>query len=60
MYPLNSKKETQSFPDAEGFWRICIPDYSLIVSLLCQVTQKKNDFVWGSEQQQTFDQINRK
>lgn len=34
-----------------------IPDYSLIVSLLCQVTQKKNDFNWGPEQQQAFEQI---
>lgn len=40
-----------------GFWRMHVPNYSLIVSLLCQVTQKKNDFKWGPEQQQAFEQL---
>ena len=34
-----------------------VPNYSLIVSPLYQVTQKKNDFAWGPEQQQAFEQI---
>ena len=34
-----------------------IRDYSLIVNLLYQVIQKKNDFMWGPEQQQAFEQI---
>jgi len=37
-----------------------IRDYSLIVNLLYQVIQKKNDFMWGPEQQQAFEQINQK
>ncbi|RMC18935.1 hypothetical protein DUI87_03533 [Hirundo rustica rustica] len=34
-----------------------IPEYSQIVSPLCLVTRKKNDFYWGPEQQQAFAQI---
>ena len=34
-----------------------IPNYSLIVSPLYQVTRKKNDFKWGPEQRQAFEQI---
>lgn len=33
-----------------------IPDYSLILRPLPQVMQK-NDFLWGPEQQQAFEQI---
>ncbi|KAK4806835.1 hypothetical protein QYF61_005631 [Mycteria americana] len=33
-----------------------IPNYSLIVSPLYQVTRKKNNFKWGPEQRQAFDQ----
>ncbi|RMC19963.1 hypothetical protein DUI87_00808 [Hirundo rustica rustica] len=49
-----SKKETQAFLGATGFWRMHIPEYSQIVSPLFLVTCKKNDFQWGPEQQQTF------
>ena len=34
-----------------------VPNYSLIVSPPYQVTRKKNDFTWGPEQQQAFEQI---
>ncbi|GAB0195073.1 hypothetical protein GRJ2_001972600 [Grus japonensis] len=34
-----------------------IPNYSLIVSPLYQVTWKKNSFKWGPEQRQAFEQI---
>ncbi|GAB0208254.1 hypothetical protein GRJ2_003291100 [Grus japonensis] len=34
-----------------------IPNYSLIVSPLYHVIQKKNDFKWGPEQRQAFEQI---
>ncbi|GAB0209291.1 hypothetical protein GRJ2_003394800 [Grus japonensis] len=34
-----------------------IPNYSLIVSPLYHVTWKKNDFKWGPEQRQAFQQI---
>ncbi|KFP95064.1 hypothetical protein N329_01970, partial [Haliaeetus albicilla] len=55
--PPPSKKETQTFLGVVGFWRMHIPDHSLIVSPLYQVTRKKNDFKWDPEQQQAFEQI---
>ncbi|KFQ59744.1 hypothetical protein N334_13653, partial [Pelecanus crispus] len=57
MSPPTSKKDTQAFLGVVGFWRIHIPNYSLIVSPLYQVTRKKDDFKWGPEQQQAFEQI---
>ncbi|KAF4789323.1 hypothetical protein TURU_152346 [Turdus rufiventris] len=57
MSPLTSKKETQAFLGATGFWRMHIPEYSQIVSPLYLVTRKKNAFHWGAEQQQVFAQI---
>ncbi|RMC10167.1 hypothetical protein DUI87_12966 [Hirundo rustica rustica] len=57
MSPPTSKKETQAFLGAIGFWRMHIPEYSQIVSPLYLVTHKKNDFHWGPEQQQAFAQI---
>ncbi|RMC15943.1 hypothetical protein DUI87_08150 [Hirundo rustica rustica] len=57
MSPPTSKKETQAFLGAIGFWRMHIPEYSQIVSPLYLVTCKKNDFHWGPEQQQAFAQI---
>ncbi|GAB0209136.1 hypothetical protein GRJ2_003379300 [Grus japonensis] len=57
MSPPTNKKETQAFLGVVGFWRMHIPNYSLIVSPLCHVTQKKNDFKWGPEQGQAFEQI---
>ncbi|KAJ7427995.1 hypothetical protein WISP_02281 [Willisornis vidua] len=57
MSPPTSKKETQAFLGAIGFWRMYIPEHSQIVSPLNLVTHKKNDFHWGPEQQQAFDQI---
>ncbi|RMC09799.1 hypothetical protein DUI87_13586 [Hirundo rustica rustica] len=57
MCPPTSKKETQAFLGAIGFWRIHIPEYSQIVSPLYLVTRRKNDFHWGPEQQQAFAQI---
>ncbi|KAF1512329.1 hypothetical protein FQV20_0000740, partial [Eudyptula albosignata] len=56
--PPTSKKETQAFLGVVGFWRMHIPNYSLIVSPLYQVTFKgRNDFKWGPEQRQAFEQI---
>ncbi|RMC07859.1 hypothetical protein DUI87_15328 [Hirundo rustica rustica] len=52
--PQTSKKETQAFLGAIGFWRMHTPEYSQIVSPLYLVTCKKNDFHWGPEQQQAF------
>ncbi|RMC02617.1 hypothetical protein DUI87_20772 [Hirundo rustica rustica] len=57
MSPPTSKKETQAFLGAIGFWRMHIPEYRQIVSPLYLVTRKKNDFHWGPEQQQAFAQI---
>ncbi|RMB92672.1 hypothetical protein DUI87_30981 [Hirundo rustica rustica] len=57
MSPPTTKKETQAFLGAIGFWRMHIPEYSQIVSPLYLVTRKKNDFHWGPEQQQAFAQI---
>ncbi|KAK4819771.1 hypothetical protein QYF61_011371 [Mycteria americana] len=48
MSPPTSKKETQAFLGI-----------SLIVSPLYQVTGKKNNFKWGPEQRQAFEQIKR-
>ncbi|RMC00725.1 hypothetical protein DUI87_22752 [Hirundo rustica rustica] len=44
MSPPTSKKETQAFLGAIGFWRMHIPEYSQIVSPHYLVTHKKNDF----------------
>ncbi|KAK4819027.1 hypothetical protein QYF61_024181 [Mycteria americana] len=57
MSPPTSGKETQAFLGILGFWRMHIPNYSLIVSPLYQVTWKKNNFKWGPEQRQAFEQI---
>ncbi|XP_050842343.1 uncharacterized protein LOC103824792 isoform X1 [Serinus canaria] len=57
MSPPTSKKETQAFLGAIGFWRMHIPEYSQIKSPLYLVTCKKNEFHWGPEQQQAFAQI---
>ena len=55
--PPTSKKETQTSLGIVCFCRIHIPNYILIVSPLYQVTRKKNDFKWGPEQRQAFEQI---
>jgi len=34
-----------------------VSNYSLTVSPLHQVMRKKNNFMWGPEQQQVFEQI---
>ncbi|GAB0207605.1 hypothetical protein GRJ2_003226200 [Grus japonensis] len=57
MSPPTNKKETQAFLGVVGFWRMHIPNYSLIVSPLYHVTRKKNEFKWGPEEQQAFEQI---
>ncbi|GAB0207261.1 hypothetical protein GRJ2_003191700 [Grus japonensis] len=57
MSPPTNKKETQAFLGVVGFWRMHIPNYSLTVSPLYHVTRKKNDFKWGPEQRQAFEQI---
>ncbi|OWK63911.1 Pro-Pol polyprotein [Lonchura striata] len=57
MSAPTSKKETQAFLGAIGFWRMHIPEYSQIVSPPYLVTRTKNDFHWGPEQQQAFTQI---
>ncbi|KFQ74160.1 hypothetical protein N337_03872, partial [Phoenicopterus ruber ruber] len=56
MSPPTSKKETQAFLGGVAFWRMHIPNYSLIVSPLYQVTRKKNGFKWDPEQQD-FEKI---
>ncbi|KFQ76049.1 hypothetical protein N335_02742, partial [Phaethon lepturus] len=55
--PTTSKKETQDFLGVGCFWRMHILNYSLIVSPVYWVTHKKNDFKWGREQGQAFEQI---
>ncbi|KFW69371.1 hypothetical protein AS28_06206, partial [Pygoscelis adeliae] len=57
MSPPPSKKETRAFLGVVGFWRMHIPNHSLIVSPLYQMTRKKNDFKWGPEQRQAFEQM---
>ncbi|KFW65512.1 hypothetical protein AS28_05364, partial [Pygoscelis adeliae] len=56
MYPQSNKKETQACLGVMRFWRMHIAGYSLIVSPLYRVTWKKNNFEWGPEQQQAFEQ----
>lgn len=58
MSPPTSMKETQVFLGTVSFWRTHIPEYRQIVNPLYLVTWK-NDFKWGPQQQQTFEQ-NRK
>ncbi|GAB0206206.1 hypothetical protein GRJ2_003086200 [Grus japonensis] len=57
MSPPTNKKETQVFLGVVGFWRMHIPNYSLIVSPLYHETRKKNDSKWGPEQRQAFEEI---
>ncbi|XP_048786341.1 uncharacterized protein LOC125686417 isoform X3 [Lagopus muta] len=57
MSPPTSKRETQSFLGAVGFWRMHVPNYSLLVSPLYYVTRMRNEFTWGPEQLQAFEQI---
>jgi len=57
MSPPTSKKEAQAFLGAVGFWRMHIPNCSQIVNPLSHMTRKKNDFEWGPEQRQAFEQI---
>ena len=55
MSPPTSKRETQSFLGVVGFWRLHVPNYSLIVHFLHQVTRMKNDFTF--QKHQAFEQI---
>ncbi|XP_014813578.1 PREDICTED: uncharacterized protein LOC106897465 [Calidris pugnax] len=57
MSPPTNKNETQAFLGVVGFWRMHIPGYSQIVKPLYEVTRKKNEFTWGPEQRQAFEQI---
>ena len=57
MSPPTNKKETQSFWGIVGFWRMHVPNYSLIVRPLFQVTRKKYNFAWGPGQHQVFKNI---
>ncbi|KAK4810487.1 hypothetical protein QYF61_004267 [Mycteria americana] len=59
MSPPTSKKETQAVLGLVAFQRMHIPNYSRIVSPLYEVTRKKNNFKWGPEQPQAFEQIKR-
>lgn len=54
MSPL-TKKETQAFLGAVGFWRMHTSEYSMIVSPLYLMIQNKNDFQWSPEEQQAGD-----
>lgn len=56
MFPPNCKKETQAFSGIVGFCRMLVPNYSLILSPLCQVIWKNNQ-KWGLEQPQAIEQI---
>lgn len=51
------KMETQAFVSRLGFWRMHIPHYSQLARPPYRVTQKKNHFECGLEQQQAFGQI---
>lgn len=42
--PPTNKRDTQAFLSIVDFWRMHIPDYSLIVSPLYQETWKKKYF----------------
>ncbi|KFP42422.1 hypothetical protein N324_02098, partial [Chlamydotis macqueenii] len=57
MAPPTNKKETQAFLGIVGFWRMHIPNYNMTVSPLYEVARKRNDFKWGPEQRQAFEQI---
>lgn len=50
MSPPTNKKETQPFLGVVIFWKMHIPNYSLVVSPLYQLIMKKNDFKRGPEQ----------
>ncbi|GAB0208294.1 hypothetical protein GRJ2_003295100 [Grus japonensis] len=57
MSPLTNKKEPQTYLGVVGFWRMHVPNNSVIVSPLYQVTWKKSDFKWGTEQRKAFEEI---
>lgn len=60
MSPPTDKRETQDFLDVVNFRRMHILNCSLTVNIMYQVIWKKNNFTWGREQQQTFQQIKRR
>ena len=60
MSPPTNKKETRSFLGVVGFWRMHVPNYSLTVSPLYQVTWKKNNFAWGPEHTRLLSRSNRR
>ncbi|KGL97954.1 hypothetical protein N301_04305, partial [Charadrius vociferus] len=59
MPPPTNKKETLAYLGVVGFWRMHIPGYSQILKPVYEVTRKKNEFMWGPEQRQAFEQIER-
>lgn len=55
LLPTNRKK-IQAFLGLVCFWRLHIPDYSLMVSPVHQVTWKKNAFKLSPGWQQAFEE----
>ncbi|XP_017695280.1 PREDICTED: endogenous retrovirus group K member 8 Pol protein-like [Lepidothrix coronata] len=50
-----TKRETQQFLGAVGFWRSYLPGLAILLKPLHRVTRKKAVFEWGSEQQTAFE-----
>lgn len=57
LFAPTSKNEMQAFLVVMSFWRMHIPDYCLIVNFPYLLTRNKNNFAWGLEQQEDFEQI---
>ena len=57
---LNSVTEVQSFMGFVQYYRKFIPGLSQISLPLTELTKKNNKFIWGEEQQKSFDTLKRK
>ncbi|XP_031756329.1 uncharacterized protein LOC101735039 [Xenopus tropicalis] len=55
LKPPKNVKEAQSLLGLLGFWRPFIPHLGLILRPIYNITRKKTEFTWGSEQQLALD-----
>ena len=57
LKPPMSQKGCRSFASVVNFVRIFCPELQKLLKPIYELTKKGRPFVWGDEQQQTFDEI---
>lgn len=50
-------KGVRSFLGVVGYYRQCIPGFAALAMPLTELTKSKQPFIWGPEQQQSFEQL---